>query len=35
MNKFLEKYSLQRLNQEKKIGNKNRPIASNKIESVI
>ena len=34
MNKFLEMYNLLRLNQEE-IENMNRPITSNKIESVI
>ena len=34
MDKFLEMYSLPRLNQEE-IENMNRPITSNKIESVI
>ena len=34
MNKFLEMYNLPRLNQED-IGNINRPITSNVIESVI
>ena len=34
MDKFVEKYNLPRLNQEK-IGNVNRPITSNEIETVI
>ena len=34
MDKFLEMYNLPRLNQEE-IENKNRPITSNEIESVI
>ena len=34
MDKFLERYSLPRLNQEE-IENMNRPITSNEIESVI
>ena len=34
MDKFLEMYNLSRLNQEE-IGNMNKPIASNEIETVI
>ena len=34
MDKFLERYNLPRLNQEE-IGNLNRPITSNEIETVI
>ena len=34
MDKFLERYNLPRLNQEE-IGNINRPITSNEIETVI